>query len=77
MRAPQLPTVDLTEIGLKLTGVALAGGSVAFAAHMMSDPSHPPRITGVEHLAIYAKPSKHNAQPSGAPPRPGIDYTPV
>ncbi len=77
MRAPQLPTIDLAEIGLKFTGVALAGGSVAFAAHMMSDPSHPPRITGVEHLAIYAKPSKHAAQSADRPPGPGIDYTPV
>ena len=47
MRRPQLPQIDLTEVGLKFTGVALAGGSMAFAAHMMSDPDHQPRITGV------------------------------
>jgi hypothetical protein len=76
MRRPQLPQIDLTEVGLKFTGVALAGGSMAFAAHMMSDPDHQPRITGVEHLAIFAKPAKHIAQ-QPAPPNPGVDFTPV
>jgi hypothetical protein len=76
MRAPQLPQIDLAEVGLKLTGVALAGGSLAFAAHMMSDPNDQPRITGVEHFAIYAKPARHVAQQL-PPPRLGVDTMPV
>ncbi|MGJ0508743.1 MAG: hypothetical protein ACR652_16775 [Methylocystis sp.] len=81
MRAPQLPKIDLSDAGLKLTGVALAGGSVALAAHMMSRSGDPPRITGLEHLAIYARPSNHmrGAPSSSAPsaPRQGIDDMPV
>lgn len=74
MAAPQLPRVDFAELGLKITGVALAAGSIAFAAHMMSDPGHAPRITGVEHLAIYAQPARRSGQ---QPIHPGVDYTPV
>lgn len=76
MRAPQLPHFDVAELGLKFTGVALAGGSIAFAAQMMSAPNDQPRITGVEHLAIYAKPTRHIAQKAD-PPRFGIDAMPV
>lgn len=76
MRAPQLPHFDVAELGLKFTGVALAGGSIAFAAQMMSNPGDQPRISGVEHLAIYAKPARHTAQQT-VPPRLGIDTMPV
>jgi hypothetical protein len=77
MRAPQPPRIDLADAGLKFTGVALATGSIAFATHMLSDPGHPPRITGVEHLAIYARPARHGPQQSGPPSAPNVDYTPV
>jgi hypothetical protein len=78
MPAPQLPRIDLAEVALKLTGVSLAVASIAFASHMLSDPGHAPRIVGVEHLAIYARPARHNApQIAAAAPPTGIDYTPV
>ncbi len=57
MRAPWLPQIDPWEAGLKLTGLSLASGSIVFAAHMMSDHAGEPRITGIEHLAIYSKPA--------------------
>ncbi len=76
MPAPHLPHFDVAELGLKFTGVALAGGSIAFAAHMMGNPSDQPRITGVEHLAIYAKPARRTAQQPD-PPRLGVDTMPV
>lgn len=77
MRIPQLPQLDLSEAGLKLTGVALAGGSLAFAAHMMSDPGREPRINGIEHLAIFSKPANHAISRMREQPARGIDDTPV
>jgi hypothetical protein len=75
MRAPQLPKIDPWETGLRLTGLALATSSIGFAAHMMSDDKAEPRINGIEHLAIYARPATHVASRQRATP--GVDYMPV
>lgn len=55
-------------------GVALAAGSLAFAAQQLSQ-STQPQIAGLEHLAIYAKPASRVAQPVRR--ERAIDYTPV
>lgn len=55
-------------------GVALAVCSVVFAMHQLSK-STEPQITGLEHLAIYAKPA-NRVVPSVQRER-SIDYTPV
>lgn len=55
-------------------GVALAAGSIAFAAQQLSQ-STQPQIAGLEHLAIYARPASRIAQPARR--ERGIDYTPV
>lgn len=68
---------DFSDLILRMTGVSLAVGSIAFATHMMSNPSHPPRVTGIEHLAIYAKPSNRAAARMQQTPAQGIDTMPV
>lgn len=68
---------DFSDWILKMTGVSLAVGSIAFATHMMSNPSHPPRVTGIEHLAIYAKPANRAATRIPQMPAQGVDNTPV
>lgn len=69
--------IDRTEAMLRVTGVALAGGSVAFAAHMLGKADRDPQFVGLEHLAIYARPT--SSAPSRYPPLGSaeIDYTPV
>lgn len=71
---PRLPQFDVADLGLRLFGLSLAGGSVMFAAHMLGQPERKPDIYGMEHLAIYAKPAAPTTQAaSGA----NIDYTPT
>jgi hypothetical protein len=66
---------EFSDLGLKLTGLTLAGGSAVFAVTMSSDQSAP-RIHGMEHLAIYARPASH--APGAGPMRPSlIDTAPV
>lgn len=69
--------IDGTDVLLRATGVALAGGSLTFAAHMTADPDRKPQIVGVEHLAIYAKPATSAARRAQLEARAGVDYTPV
>lgn len=77
MRAPWLPKKDLGDAGLKLTGLVLAGGSMIFAAVMLSHDKDEPRITGVEHLAIYSKPATHLTARQREKPKVLIDDMPV
>jgi hypothetical protein len=76
MRARQFFRIDTTDFILRSAGVALAGGSLAFAAHMLGDPNRRPEIVGMEHLAIYAKPARPAPRPETLA-RAEIDYTPV
>jgi len=68
--------IDRTEAMLRLAGVTLASGSVLFAAHMLSSSEVEPSITGIQHLAIYARPAV-TAQLRAQRLRPNIDYTPI
>ncbi len=77
MRASWLPQMDRWEAGLKLTGLALASGSIVFAAYMISDYKGEPRITGIEHLAIYSKPALHLALRQQDKPPAELDRMPV
>ncbi|MCX7900269.1 MAG: hypothetical protein N2444_09355, partial [Methylocystis sp.] len=67
--------IDWSEAGLRWTGVALASGSLAFAAFMMQG-EREPGITGQEHLAIYAKPATLAAQRLARRDA-GVDYRPT
>jgi hypothetical protein len=72
---PPFPRPDLADLTLKFIGLAAAGGSAAFAISMMNAPSTP-RIQGMEHLAIYARPAGRS--PETRPRRAReIDSTPV
>jgi hypothetical protein len=44
------------EIFLRAVGTALAGLSVAFAGYMLAQGGGTVRVTGIEHLAIFAQP---------------------
>jgi len=77
MRLPRLPHVDTTEAALRITGVALAGGSVVFAAHMVGRSDRDPQIIGIEHLAIYARPATSASMRPRVARSENIDYTPV
>ncbi len=50
------------DIALVGAGVAMAVGSIVFAAAMLGQGDHPPRINGMQYLAIFAKP-RGSAQP--------------
>lgn len=65
---------DVAESILRLLGVGLACGSLVFAAHMTSGPGRSPQIVGMEHLAIYSRPSIFRAQRMRGP---GVDFTPI
>lgn len=71
---------DPSDAGLRLAGLMLATGSCAFAAHMLSDSDRQPEFAGLEHLAIFAKPTTPTTR---RPPveiaagRGAIDYTPI
>lgn len=68
---------EIADAGVKATGVMLAGGSLAFATQMIIAPDHEPKIAGIEHLAIYARPLTRAAVRDARPPDPAIDYTPI
>lgn len=65
-----------SDAGLKLTSLALAGASLAFAISMTVSPPSRPQIHGMEHLSIYARPTRRSweTKTAGAP---SIDYRPV
>lgn len=77
MRASWLPQIDVGETGLKLAGLALAAGSVLFAAAMLSDQRGAPQITGIQHLAIYSKPATQLVARQRGKPKVLIDDMPV
>ena len=66
---------------LRFTGVALAVGSTAFAARMITDTNYQPQFAGIEHLSIFAKPVRtHTArldEPDFSRRAAGVDYTPI
>lgn len=45
------------DFGLRLAGLAAAASSATFAALMIASGSREPRINGMEHFAIFAKPA--------------------
>ena len=84
-RTPTL-NADLSDSRLGMAGVALAAASTAFALHMISNSDRTPEINGIEHLAIYSRPTRpvraasNDIAISRANKRsdaPEIDYTPV
>lgn len=72
MRLSLLQSSDIVLYGV---GVALAAGSLAFAARELSQSQNQPEIAGLEHFAIYAKPTNRAPQPRRQ--ENGIDYMPV
>jgi hypothetical protein len=80
---------DTTEFGIRVASVALAGGSMTFAAVMIADSERQPRVTGVEYLSIFSKPAllaaQRAQQQQASEPQivvaektePEIDYTPI
>lgn len=70
-------SLDSSDAGLRLTGLLLATGSCAFAAHMLSEPDRQPEFAGLEHLAIFAMPSTRRLPVETAAGRGAIDYTPI
>lgn len=67
---------DTSDAGLKLTGLALAGASIVFALWMTVAPPSRPQIHGMEHLSIYARPTRRSRATKTAD-APSIDYRPV
>ncbi len=47
---------SLGDIALVGAGMAMAAGSVVFAATMLLQNNHEPRVNGLQYLAIFAKP---------------------
>lgn len=66
---------DQSDAGLKLFGIALATMSASFAFVMTTAPSSTPRIHGMEHLSIYARPA--NRSWGRKRPDTQIDYKPI
>lgn len=77
MRSLRLPRFDLSDAAFKFTGLALAGGSIVFASEMISGSRNTPRITGMEHLAIYARPANHASSLERQVSHPAVDFTPT
>jgi hypothetical protein len=77
MRGGSLPRVDRIDVALKFAGVALASGSLFFASEMMSVSDQKPKINGIEHFAIYARPARHAAAHEPQKRDANIDFTPV
>ena len=76
MRSFNFLGLDRTEAAFGLIGLSLATGSIIFAVGMVTAPDREPEIVGIEHLAIYAKPSRAS-QPRPGEPAAGVDYTPI
>ncbi|PWB94331.1 hypothetical protein [Methylosinus sporium] len=78
--SPPRPAREFGELALRTTGVGLAVVSTAFAAYMISDVERRPQFAGLEHLAIYSRPTVIAAkriQTQLADQRGPVDYTPV
>ncbi|QGM97995.1 hypothetical protein [Methylocystis parvus] len=69
--------LDFSEVVLRGAGALLAAASSVFAFRELSDSNQSPRIAGMEHLAIYAKPATRASAPPRREDGPGIDYAPV
>ena len=69
------------EWALRLTGVALAIGSTAFASRMITNTDYHPQFAGMEYLSIFNKPSTTLAArikgPRLARHDTSVDYAPV
>jgi hypothetical protein len=76
MRFLKIRPAEPLDAGLRLVGVSLAGGSLAFAFHMTTAPDRAPEIAGIEHLAIYARPASSTALQKGRAVR-DVDFTPI
>ncbi|WP_018264587.1 hypothetical protein [Methylosinus sp. LW4] len=77
---PMRPTRDIGELALRTVGVALAVVSTGFAGYMISDAERRPQFAGLEHLAIYSRPTVIAAkriQTQIADQRGKVDFTPV
>lgn len=71
---------DVGETVIRTAGVGLAAASVAFAGYMISDVERQPQFAGIEHLAIYSRPTivaSRRQKTQIADQRDSIDYTPV
>jgi hypothetical protein len=78
---------DPTELGIRVASLALAGGSMTFAAVMIADQDRQPRVSGVEYLSIFSKPAllaqqrqqqqQEQMQVAASAKAPEIDYTPI
>ncbi|MBG0808595.1 hypothetical protein IY145_04325 [Methylosinus sp. H3A] len=77
---PSRPARAIGETALRTAGVGLAVVSTAFAAYMISDAERRPQFAGLEHLAIYSRPTVIAAkriQTQIADQRGKVDFTPV
>jgi hypothetical protein len=77
---PSRPARGFGEIAVRTAGVGLAVVSTAFAAYMISDAERQPQFAGLEHLAIYSRPTVLAAkrfQTQMADQRGKVDFTPV
>lgn len=65
-----------SDAGIKLVGLALAATSTIFAFVMMTSPPSTPRIHGMEHLSIFARPANRSweRKTGGAPT---LDFSPI
>lgn len=77
---PMRPARGIGEMAVGTAGVGLALVSTAFAAYMISDAERQPQFAGLEHLAIYSRPTVIAAkriQTQVADQRGKVDFTPV
>ncbi|WP_159725952.1 hypothetical protein [Methylosinus sp. Ce-a6] len=78
--SPSGPKLAIGEAAVRTVGVGLAVVSTAFAAYMISDAERQPQFAGLEHLAIYSRPTAIAAkrmQTQIADQRGKVDFTPV
>lgn len=82
-RSPTPPQSARSEYVLRSVGLLLAVASTAFAAHMIGNADRKPEFAGIEHLAIFSRPSimasrrvKGDRRLSASRDH-GIDYAPV
>lgn len=77
---PTRPAREIGEMAVRTAGVGLAVVSTAFAAYMISNAERQPQFAGLEHLAIYSRPTviaARRIQTQVADQRGKIDFTPV
>ena len=77
-RLPDAKTGHSSHIDRMLAtfGVLIALSSLGFAGYMISDVNRPPRIAGMEYLALFAKPSHSVTLADLRPDAPGAEETP-